>query len=314
MDEQRAPAREAVEAVVVGVDGSGAALRAVRWAVREARRRGAALRIVHVAPYALGSAIGARRADAILTLAHTVATQTVPGVPTSTERLAEHMPQALVDATETAQLLVVGMGGGSRFDDLLLHSAALDVCTTATCPVAVIRGRSGPESDDRPAVLGIEDVGTDAAAVTVAFADAHRHGTGLTVLHAVHGDGPVRGIGGRVEREVADALGPWRSSHPDVPVDLRMVSGAAAGHLLEASVSARLLVVGTRARGAAVRTVLGSTSRAVVRRSSCPVVVVRHDARLVESTAGASSTSGAPPRPREPAPWALRPHDRSEMW
>ena len=34
--------------VVVGVDGLASALRAVRWAAREARRRGAPLRLIHV--------------------------------------------------------------------------------------------------------------------------------------------------------------------------------------------------------------------------------------------------------------------------
>ena len=60
-------------AVVVGVDGSGIALSAVRWATREAQRRGAPLRIVHVASYAERSAAGERRAASILTLAHTTA-------------------------------------------------------------------------------------------------------------------------------------------------------------------------------------------------------------------------------------------------
>src|SRR4051794_33205527 len=164
MDAQRAAG---AEAVVVGVDGSGTGLHAVRWGVEEADRRAVALRIVHVAPYALGSAPGAQRAAAILTLAHTAARQTDPRVPVFTERLTEPMPGALVDATETAQLLVVGMGGGSRFDDVLVRSFALDLCTTATCPVAVVRGRPAPAGDDRPVVLGAEDVASDATAVTV---------------------------------------------------------------------------------------------------------------------------------------------------
>lgn len=308
MDEQRVAADEAV---VVGVDGSGTALRAVRWAVREADRRGVPLRIVHVAPYALGGGAGARRAEAILTLAHTVATQTAPGVRVVSERLAEQMPQALVDATGTAQLLVVGMGGGSRFDDVLLHSVALDVSTTATCPVAVVRGHHEPETG-RSVVVGVEDVASDAAAVTVAFADAQRHGSRLTVVHALHDVGD-RTIAARVEREITDELAPWRSGHPDVPVDVQVVPGAAAtGPLLEASVSARLLVLGTHARGAVARVALGSVSRAVLRRSSCPVMVVRRDAHLIESARAAAPAS--PPRPAGPAPWTLRPHDRGELW
>ena len=188
MDEQHAAA------VVVGVDGSQTALRAVRWATREARRRGAPLRIVHAAPYAHGNPAGERHAGSILTLAHTAATQTLPHVPTATERLAGPMPQALVDAGAGAQLLVVGMAGGSRFDDLLLHSDALDVAAAATCPVAVVRGRPGPLPDDGPVVLGIEDVDSDAPAVTVAFADAQRHRARLTVVHAVHTAGPASSV------------------------------------------------------------------------------------------------------------------------
>ena len=314
MDEQR-PA-----AVVVGVDGSRTALRAVSWATLEARRRGAALRIVHAAPYADGNAAGERRAGSVLTLAHTVATQTLPGVPTATERLTGPMPRALVDAGADAQLLVVGMSGGSRFDDVLLHSAALQVCALATCPVAVVRGRHGSGPADGPVVLAVEDVTSDAPAVTVAFADAQRHASRLAVLHAVPSGGPASfrsGYDARValEGEMLASLRPWRSGHPDVPVDLQLVTGGAAGHLLEASVTARLLVLGTRARGAAARAILGSTSRTVLRRSSCPVLVVRRDAVLAESTAPPSATPPGLTRGPErwaPERWALHPEDRSE--
>jgi nucleotide-binding universal stress UspA family protein len=316
-------------AVVVGVDRSRTALRAVRWAEREAGRRDAPLRIVHAAPYARGSAAGERRAGSILTMAHNVATRAGAGVSTSTHRLTGAMPQALVQAADAAQLLVVGMGGGSRFDDVLLHSAALDVCAAATCPVAVVRGRPTAAPDDGTVVLGVEDPASDAAAVTAAFADAQRHGARLAVVHTLHaGEAPgsVRpGHDARAaaERELLDGLAPWRSRHPDVPVEVAVVSGATAGQLLEASVSARLLVVGTRARGAAARVVLGSTSRTVLRRSSCPVLVVRRDAALAESVAparaaatSASGTASASPAAQPPGPtrWTLHPQGRSERW
>jgi nucleotide-binding universal stress UspA family protein len=294
MDEQR-PA-----VVVVGVDGTRTALHAVSWATREARRRGAALRIVHAAPYAHGNAWDERHAGAILTLAHTVATQTAPDVPTVTDRLPRPMPEALVDAGAGAQLLVVGMSGGSRCDDVLLHSAALKVCARAACPVAVVRGHHSTPADGT-VVLALQDATSDARAATVAFADAQRHSSRLAVVHAVHAWGPSRNLRPRhnapdaVNSEILERLGPWRSRHPDVPVDLQVVSGAAAGHLLEASVTARLLVLGTHARGPAARAVLGSTSRPVLRRSACPVLVVRHDAVLAESTAP-SEAPAAPAR------------------
>jgi len=47
------------------------------------------------------------------------------------------------------------MSGGGRFDDVLLHSAALDVCPVAACPVAVVRVRDSVPAD-RPVVLAVE--------------------------------------------------------------------------------------------------------------------------------------------------------------
>ena len=307
MDEQR-PAP-----VVVGVDGSETALFAASWAAREAHRRGAGLRIVHAAPYADGSSSGERHAGSILTQAHTAATRVQPDVTVVTERLPGQMPQALVDAGAGAQLLVVGMSGGARFEDVLPPSAALEVCATAACPVAVVRGRDHVRADG-PVVLGVEDVTADGQAVTVAFADAERHGSHLTVVHAGHAGGSAKSTHGAhqpdaaIANDILDRLGPWRSRHPEVGVDVQVVSGPAAGHLLEASVRARLLVLGTRARGAAARVVIGSTSRTVLRLSSCAVVVVRRDAVLAESTAPASSTPAAPVP--GPEPWTLHVQDR----
>ena len=297
--------------VVVGVDGSETALRAVGWATREARRRGAPQRIVHAAPYAEGSASGERHAGSILTLAHTVATRTLPDLPAVTERLPGPMPQALVDAGRGAQLLVVGMSGGSRYDDVLLHSAALDVCAAAVCPVAVVRGRSDVPARG-PVVLGVEDVKADAKAVTVAFADAERHATRLVVVHtrdSTKGFHPGHHTDDTLRTDIINRLGSWRSRHPDVPMELQVVSGAAAGHLLEFSVTARLLVLGTHARAAAARAIPGSTSRTILRCSSCPVVVVTRDAVLAESSASAPSATPTQPA-AGPERWTLYVKDR----
>src|SRR5689334_12411111 len=114
MDEQRT----APGAVIVGVDGSGIALSAVRWATREARRRGAPLRIVHAAPYAERNADGQRRAASILTQADTTASGVDRGVPVTTEILTAQATPALTAATAGAELVVVGMGGGERYEDV----------------------------------------------------------------------------------------------------------------------------------------------------------------------------------------------------
>jgi nucleotide-binding universal stress UspA family protein len=185
---------------------------------------------------------------------------------------------------------------------------------------------AGVVPDDGPVVLGVEDVAADAVAVTVAFTDAQRHGTGLVVVHAVRGTGLLRDhlIGHEVHSRrgataltaITDELAPWRSRYPAVPVEIRVVDLPAPGHLLQAAMTARLVVVGTRGRNLATRIVLGSVSHTVMRNAPCPVVVVRRDVQLAESAPYVAEP--APGRPvahaPEPQPWALHPHDRRQRW
>lgn len=264
--------------VVVGADGTETALRAVAWAATEARVRGLALRIVHAAPYAASTNDpGCRRATAILGRAYTVAHQFEPRVVAHTQRVDEQPVRTLLDAASNADLLVVGMRGEGP-GKVVIGSVALAVSGAACCPVAVVRGERHAADLTGPVLLGLEDVGIDAPAVTAAFADAQRHRSPLIVLHAQQ----VYLRDWDTDRDAAadalvNQLAPWRSQYPQVPVEARVVHGEPVDELLRAAVTARLVVVGTHGRGAPVRLLLGSTSRAVVRYSPCPVMVVRWD-------------------------------------
>lgn len=277
--------------IVVGVDGTATALRAVAWAATEARMRRLPLRIVHAAPYATDPA-GTSRATAILARAYTVAQQREPRVAARTERVADHPVAALVRASKGAELLVVGMVSGG-LGDVLVGSVALAVGGQARCPVTVVRGHHRSPSTTHPVMLGVDDLPADAAAAAVAFADAERHGTRLVAVHVQHDVLRERIHGGPPDEEIARGLEaqlePWRASCPSVPVDVRILHGSAADELVLAAGGARLLVVASHGRGPSTRALLGSTSRTLVRFSPCPVTVVRRDVTLdhVASTAGA---------------------------
>lgn len=264
--------------VVVGTDGTEIAARAVAWAATEARLRGVPLRILHAAPYATPeNKPGRRRVTAILGRAYTVAHQQEPRVPAHTEHIDEQPVRALVDATRNDQLLVIGMRG-ERPGEVVLGSTALAVSGAARCPVTVVRGQSHAGTT-APVLLGLKDVTIDAPAVTAAFAAAQRRRAPLIVLHAQRGTRPDQAIGGNAaEGALVEQLAPWRSRYPQVPVEVRLVHGAPTDELLRAAATAHLVVVGTHGRGAPARLLLGSTSRTVVRYSSCPVMVVRWDA------------------------------------
>jgi len=263
-----------VPEVVVGVDGSSIALRAVAWAVAEARSRGVPLRIVHAAPYAT-DATTRGRARAILARAYTVAHRAEPGVTAHTHQLDRPPTPALTATGEHAALLVVGMIG-ERPDEVVIGSHALALAGTAPCPVAVVRGHHTWASGAAPVLVGVSGTGPDpaaldTAALDIAFADAQRHASPLIVLHAHRGRDPV-------ESALRDALGPWRARYPDVPVDLIIDGRPPADALLHAAAAARLVILGNRRRGRTARAVLGSTSHALIRHSPCPVIVVNPDA------------------------------------
>lgn len=134
--------------IVVGVDGSETARAALLWAVDEARLRKATIDVVHGwhAPYLLGSPytmIDLPRSDferdARLMLDRAVSSVAHAGVPAVEAVLvADGAPRALLDASEGADLVVVGSRGRGGFTGLLLGSTSQQVLHHARCPVAVI--------------------------------------------------------------------------------------------------------------------------------------------------------------------------------
>ncbi|HZG89410.1 MAG TPA: universal stress protein [Pseudonocardia sp.] len=270
------------DGIVVGVDGSRSALNAVRWAVAEARVRGVGLRIVHAAPYATGSGkLASLRVRSILGVAYTAARRAAPDVAVSTGSSPTRPADALVAAGDTAQLLVVGIPATDSPYELLPTSVALDVVSHASCPVVVVRGRT--RGDSEPVMAGVDDPDADAAVLDLAFAEAELHQCGLVVVQAHAGlREHLPGHAAHDEQRAARldaALRTFSARYPQVEVRTSTPVQDATTALLAAAHNARLLVVGIRQRGAAARVLLGSHSRAMLRHSPVPVLVVDPDVR-----------------------------------
>ena len=304
--------------ITVGVDGTSTALRAVEWAVAEARLRGVGLQILHAAPYATGPTpnLGQQRADTILARAYTVARRAEPAVTITTRTSTEQPVAALLDASARADLLVVGMGGSSR-SGLLIGSTALSVSGQATCPVLVARGRRQPRDTGRPVLVGVDDVLNDAAALNFAFADARRHAGPVVVLHARHGVGEINDrflgterIGNIVDlTHLSRALTPWNEAYPEVATKIDIVNGHPSSALVGAAAHARMLVVGSRGRSAPARALFGSTSRELLRRSPTPVAVLPSGA-----ISDPLPTRTEPERVVVTGTSIEHPHDHSQLW
>ena len=131
--------------IVVGVDGSPEARRALDWALAEARLRGGRCLLVHAYELgAAGSAIGLaepvealeRSAEELLGQELAYAREAEP----EAEGRAVPGPAApaLVDASRQADLLVVGTRGLGGIKGALLGSVSIACVHHAVCPVVVI--------------------------------------------------------------------------------------------------------------------------------------------------------------------------------
>lgn len=285
--------------VVAGVDGSEASLSAVEAAAREARWRGAHLRLVHAfvwpalhapqGPSPLGPPEGGVH-DMVVRLldeADRRARTTAPDVDVSGVVMAGEALTVLEAQSRAAELVVVGSRGLGSFARLLAGSTAVHLAARGRCPVLVVRRE---EQDTGPIVVGVDGSAAGAGAVDFAFAEAALRGVGIVALHAwTPWNTPVpaswsadmpyanepEAPAAREERLLHEALAGRREAHPGVRVKHEVVQGGAREALIEASRTAQLLVVGARGRGGFAGLLLGSVSQAVLQHARCPVAVVR---------------------------------------
>ena len=140
--------------IVVGIDGSSASKAGLRWALDEARLRGADVHLVHGwhFPAVAVSSYGAaalpviapedleKVAEEVLKDAVTEAASEAANVEVTASTVRGHPAQVLLAAAKGAALLVVGSRGLGGFAGMLLGSVSSQVIHHATCPVVVIRG------------------------------------------------------------------------------------------------------------------------------------------------------------------------------
>jgi len=146
-----APANSTGSRIVAGVDGSPSSLSALRWAIRQAGLTGATVDAMiswHYpaseggygwAPIGVGTAFDFKD-NAGKVLADAIAAACDPGSVTVRALVVEgNAAQVLIDASDGADLLVVGSRGHGGFTEALLGSVSQHCVHHAHCPVVVIR-------------------------------------------------------------------------------------------------------------------------------------------------------------------------------
>jgi nucleotide-binding universal stress UspA family protein len=135
--------------IVVGVDGFESSKAALRWAIHQAKLTGAVVEAVTTwqVPVGTGLVPAADMPDyqddarIVLTEAITEMCMIDTEVEVRPRVVQGRAAQVLVDATEGAQLLVVGCRGHGGLAEALLGSVGQYCVHHASCPVVIMRGK-----------------------------------------------------------------------------------------------------------------------------------------------------------------------------
>jgi nucleotide-binding universal stress UspA family protein len=281
--------------IVVGVDGSTHADRALHWAVREAELRGASIELVHgyiIHPHA--ALFGASDHELAEARMHTIVerNRTLLG---GSKWAATLVPliasptSALIDAGEDADLIVVGSRGLGGFEELLVGSTSYRTAAHASSPVAVIRGGHETEALDgtRPIIVGVDGSRAGRRALRWALFEAERRAVSVTVAHAFFAPADPAATTGeprqmeryrqRAHDEAVELVDQELGNVPvpaSITVERVVTTGSPAGVLLGLAGPAHLLVVGTRGHGALGRAAFGSVSHQCLHHTTGNVIVV----------------------------------------
>ncbi|MEJ5928819.1 universal stress protein [Corynebacterium sp. H128] len=143
--------------IVVGIDGSAVSEKATRYAFAEASARGAELHAVHtwmdmqVQASLAGLAAAQQQWQVVEEEQHALLSERLAGYQSEFPEVVvkkivtrDRPVRALCDASEGAQLLVVGSHGRGGFKGMLLGSTSRALLQSAPCPMMVVR----PTSED----------------------------------------------------------------------------------------------------------------------------------------------------------------------
>ncbi|OBG50210.1 MULTISPECIES: universal stress protein [unclassified Mycobacterium] len=288
-------------AILVGVDGSAAALGAVRWAALTAALRNVPLALVHVVDDPMpgwlqsGAPVGhwqQHRAREVITSAMRVAEESageLGPIQVHGEVIYSTAIATLVALSREVEMVVVGYRGyRGVVVRSVLGSVSSGLVYNAHCPVAVIHDGEPPLSnvDRAPVLVGIDGSSASEAATAIAFEEASRRGVALIAFHAwadprvfnsnnAFQDSKWDAQLSEEEEALAERLAGWHERYPNVAIRRRIEIGDPAHWLIEASELAQLIVVGSHGRGGFAGMLLGSVGSAVVNRAKIPVIVAR---------------------------------------
>ncbi|WP_020144611.1 universal stress protein [Terracoccus sp. 273MFTsu3.1] len=282
--------------IVVGYEGPRASQCALVWAAAVSRALDDSLKIVHAVELDL---VPSRRGYALRPLSPSLETvvETLVGGPStwSGPALARGRVHAvhavggpaaaLVDASMSAELVVLGTRGRGRTRSAIIGSVSNAVVAHAYCPVVVLHtfGRfspgasgdarvPGPRGEVVCAVGGGDGDGHAARTeriVSAAVRIAVACGAALRLVTVARG-----GASDAAGQRIPYAVGALTSQHPELVVTADILAGEPVTALAQATAGSGLLVVGAPDRGGVGAVLAGHLPYQLIHDATCPVMLV----------------------------------------
>ncbi|MEU9877946.1 universal stress protein [Streptomyces phaeochromogenes] len=264
--------------VIVGVDGSVVAVRALDLAADEAALRATTLEIVYAVP-------DLDEAGPVLASAASRVRYRHPRLPVVTVPAEGHSATVLAERGRRAALTVVGCRSLGGFAGTVFGSVSRRLAAHAPGPLLVVRGDSPPHLHNE--VLLVLDDADDADTAASAFQEAELRGASLRIFRPSADRHPVQ-VQVPIPMRAPHRRSEWTASylpagdppaalgarHSLVRVGSRDAAAASTRTLLEATRTADLVVTARRPERSGHGRHLGSLTRTLLHRAHCPVLLV----------------------------------------
>jgi nucleotide-binding universal stress UspA family protein len=283
------------KSVVVGIDGSAAAICAAEWAVDEAASRCLPLRLVHVIePGSEAVRLETEYAEASLSTARAAVDATGRHVRSDAIVVHGSISSVLIEESRHAAMMCVGSSGVDYPFEKLLGSVARSMAQSAHCPAAVIRTPNARDGDSRCIAVVVGDPNTADAVLRMAMDEARLRTASLLILRTW----PAT-RGSACDDHLNQRMILWGRRYPDVEVHPVSLYTNLAEFLTKTERSVLLTLVD--AVGSDEAKGLGGPS--AFSRATCPVIVVSPDRGAWSPKQRRPVTSSLrPPRASSPSP------------
>ncbi|BBY77775.1 universal stress protein [Mycolicibacterium parafortuitum] len=258
--------------IVVGIDGSPAAVDAALWAVDQAADHNLTLRLVYVVDTHDQQNVDpqqqARRlatADLAMRYALTAVESTEKPVTIEMEILQGRPVEKLLEAAGRATLLCVGARGLRHATQGRIGSTAAALSAAAHCPVAIVRAHRPHSSSDRAVVIEIAGPASSDTVLQRGLDEARRRHAPVRVLTPArsHADAAARW-----ERRLDE----WRRRYPDLDISAVPTGADTLDYLAAHGESLQLLVAG-RQRPGGVTPLVGAPGNTALRDTDCSILL-----------------------------------------